>query len=90
MALDSSAYFEAAYSRKGFAAQRLYPNEELLRFLGRTYFNVPHEGRKNINILEVGCGSGANLWAIAREGFSAHGLELSQSGVALCGQMFEK
>ncbi len=41
-------------------------------------------------MLEVGCGSGANLWMIAREGFEAHGLDLSQDGLALCEEMLRK
>jgi len=40
-----------------------------------------------IRVLEVGCGSGANLWMIAHEGFEAHGIDLSRQGVALCEQM---
>ncbi len=90
MTQDAATYFENAYGHDGFAAQRAYPNEELLRFLGRTYFSLPLDARKKIKILEVGCGSGANLWSIAREGFSAYGVELSESGVALCVEMLEK
>jgi SAM-dependent methyltransferase len=37
--------------------------------------------------LETGCGSGAKLWMIAREGFDAHGIELSPEGVVLCKKM---
>jgi hypothetical protein len=30
--------YEKDYKERGFRAQRLYPNEELLRFLGRRFF----------------------------------------------------
>jgi SAM-dependent methyltransferase len=82
------ASYDRAYKAEGFAAQRLYPNEELLRFLGRNFFGrLPREQRKGIRVLEVGCGSGANLWMIAREGFDTHGLELSPEALVLCEQM---
>jgi SAM-dependent methyltransferase len=82
--------WEKQYHDKGFKAQRLYPNEELVRFLGINFFSIPRRRRKNINILELGCGSGANLWMIAREGFEAHGIDLSPSGIRLCRQMLKK
>jgi SAM-dependent methyltransferase len=78
------SWHDASYLRSGFAAQRLYPNEELLRFFGRHYFPLSPEVRRSVRILEAGCGSGANLWMIAREGFDAHGIELSPAGVELC------
>ncbi len=58
-----------------------------MRFFGRHYFQLPAEQRRSIRILETGCGSGANLWMIAREGFDAHGIELSAEGVSLCETM---
>lgn len=81
-------WYENAYSSEGFKAQRLYPNEELLRFLGRHYFScTEREDRKNIRVLELGCGSGANLWMIGKEGFDAYGIDLSASAIELAGQM---
>jgi len=43
--------------------------------------------KRRLRVLEVGCGSGANLWMIAREGFEAHGIDLSREGLVLCEQM---
>ena len=81
-------WYENAYSSEGFKAQRLYPNEELLRFLGRHYFScTERDARKSIRVLELGCGSGANLWMIAKEGFDAYGIDLSASAIELAGQM---
>jgi len=80
---------DQAYEAKGFAAQRRYPNEEFLRFLGSHYFSVRHEIRKSKKVLEAGCGSGANLWMVAREGFDAHGIDISKNGLSLCHQMLE-
>jgi len=88
--MDGGAAHERSYRELGFAAQRRYPNEELLRFMGRRYFGIPREARSAIRMLEVGCGSGANLWMIAREGFEAHGLEISVTGVKLCEDMLHQ
>lgn len=80
----SRDWFEASYSEMGFAAQRLYPNEDLCRFFGREFFNkIPREQRGGIRVLELGCGSCANLWMIAKEGFAAYGLDISPSSLAL-------
>lgn len=80
-------WYDNSYSHSGFSAQRRYPNEELLRFLGRHYFPIAREKRHAIRVLEMGCGSGANLWMIAREGFDAHGIDLSPKAIDLCRQM---
>lgn len=82
-------FYEASYGSQGFGAQRRYPNEEMCRFMGRHFFRVPGDQRRSIRILEVGCGSGANLWMIGREGFSAYGLDLSSEAIELCRRMLE-
>lgn len=64
-------------------AHRRYPNEEFCRFMGRHFFGVPKGQRGAIKILEVGCGSGANLWLPAREGFDTYGLDFSAEGLRL-------
>ena len=53
-----------------------YPGEELIRFIARNFYAAPN--RKDIRILEVGCGTGANLWFLAKEGFNAFGIDGSQ------------
>lgn len=76
------AWEEAYASRPG--AFRHYPNEELVRFLGRTVFRDTRLAeRSGIRVLEVGCGNGANLWAVAAEGCQAHGMDLSPTGLEL-------
>ncbi len=78
-----SKWYEKSYSQLGFKAQRRYPNEELLRFFGRNFFDKKRIDRKNIKVLEVGCGSCSNLWMIAKEGFDAHGIDISQASINL-------
>ncbi len=58
-----------------------YPNEDLIRFVARNFYRAPKRG--DIKILEVGSGTGANLWYVAREGFSVYGIDGSESGVEL-------
>lgn len=78
------AWNDAQYAESGLAAQRRYPNEEFIRFLAGYFLDIPLAERRNVHILEVGSGSGANLWVIAREGFDAYGLEISEAGAKLC------
>lgn len=90
MARETKDFYDDAYRSLGFAAQRFYPNEELLRFFGSYYFQLSREERKQLRVLEVGCGSGANLWMIAREGFDAYGIDLSAEGLQLCAATLKK
>ena len=82
---------EKSYKTGGFAAQRLYPNEELLRFLGREWFGrTTRSQRKNLKVLELGCGSCANLWMIAKEGCDAYGIDITPSALRLGRKMLKK
>lgn len=56
-----------------------YPCEELVRFIARNFYNVVD--RSDVKILEVGSGTGANLWYLAREGFCVKGIDGSKVGV---------
>jgi SAM-dependent methyltransferase len=56
-----------------------YPSEDLIRFVARNFYQVPD--RRRVRIAEVGCGPGANLWFMAREGFSVYGIEGSSAAV---------
>ncbi len=56
-----------------------YPNEELVRFIGRTFSHVPKDERGNVKVLEIGFGQGANVWFLIREGFDVYGIDISKS-----------
>lgn len=58
-----------------------YPGEDVIRFIKRSFGGVADHGQ--VRLLEVGFGSGANLWFMAREGFCVHGVEGSPTAVAL-------
>jgi SAM-dependent methyltransferase len=56
-----------------------YPPEELVVFVSRTFGRVPV--RSDISLLEVGCGPGANVWFMSREGFRVAGIDGSKIAV---------
>ena len=58
-----------------------YPSENLVRFIARTFYR---SNRPHIKILEIGCGTGANLWFCARENFSVYGIDASTSAINIC------
>ena len=56
-----------------------YPPEELIRFVARHFYSAADRGQ--VKILEVGCGTGANIWYLAHEGFDAYGIDGSQTAI---------
>ena len=56
-----------------------YPALPVVRFVARNFYKVAN--RKDIKILDVGSGVGANLWYCAKEGFSIIALEGSQTAI---------
>jgi SAM-dependent methyltransferase len=65
-----------------------YPWDSVVSFIFR-YANK--EGpRSSINVLEVGFGSGSNLWFAAREGFNVSGIEGSKFAVEYAKKRFIK
>jgi ubiquinone/menaquinone biosynthesis C-methylase UbiE len=78
--------FDQQYQEHGMRSQRSYPNESLIQFVAGNYFKMPLADRKNIRILELGCGSGANLWMLSKEGFDSYGIDSSQAGIELAAQ----
>ena len=57
---------------KNFSGNR-YPEPILIRLIAKNFFRI--KTRKKIKILDLGCGEGANLWFLAREGFDAYGID---------------
>lgn len=65
------------------SACRWFPNEELVRFLGRTYGQVVDRPGLGLTAAEIGCGCGGNLVALAAYGFGVDGYDISQTGLHL-------
>lgn len=57
-----------------------YPDVEVVRFFERNFKKTDYD-RKNLKVLEVGCGTGANLFYLAREGFNAFGIDGSKIAI---------
>lgn len=56
----------------------MYPTEHVIRFVARNYYS---KDRKNVKILDFGCGGGAHTWYLAREGFDTYAFDGSKSAV---------
>ena len=74
--------YEVGYKKFGKNFQRSYPNEELCRSMEETLV-LSQEKRAKLRILEVGCGSGGNLWMLAHEGFDTYGVDFSPTSIKL-------
>ena len=66
---------------------QLYPWDLVVSFIFNYLPNNPV--RSKIKILELGFGTGSNLWFAAREGFSVHGVEASSSAVSFAKNRFK-
>ncbi len=75
------------YLKKGLNAQRLYPNEALVQYFGNQGLL---SGGKHVRVLEVGCGSGANLWMMAKEGHDVCGIDYSDEALLLANKHLTK
>lgn len=58
---------------------RWWPENELARFIGKTYGVVPFQTtvKKGLRALDLGCGNGRNSWLLYEAGFSVDGIERS-------------
>ena len=71
----------------GARAWGRYPPEELIRFIARTYREPA--ARRSIRILEMGCGPGANIWYLVREGFKVSGIDGSKNAIKIAAERLE-
>ena len=65
-----------------------YPAESVIRFVARNFYSVPK--RSEIKILDAGCGAGANLWFMAREGFKVYGVDGSKTAIERANNRLKK
>ena len=81
--ISSFEFHQSAYERHGFNFKEDIQMKNFVDLWGRNFFQTPLTERKNIKILEVGCGAGSNLFLIARELFTAIGLDISSEAIKL-------
>lgn len=79
-----TAWEENVYG-KGRQLNR-YPYHAVVGFVFSNFGAVPD--RSKIQILELGCGAGNNLWFASREGFSVAGIDGSPSAVEYARRRF--
>ncbi len=70
--------WNAIYSKK--MSLNKYPWDKIVSFIFK-YYPKEASKRKDVRILELGFGSGCNLWFCAREGFDCYGIEISQEAI---------
>jgi len=87
--ISSKKFYEKSYSEEGSKAQREYPNEELCRFIGRRFGNLSRLQKQKLKLIEMGCGSGANIWMLARESFNTYGIDFSGKALNLCEKVLD-
>ena len=56
-----------------------YPDMSVVRFVANNFYKKKE--RKKVSILEIGCGTGANLGFIAKEGFNCFGIDGSRVAI---------
>jgi ubiquinone/menaquinone biosynthesis C-methylase UbiE len=64
-----------------------YPDLSIVRFASKYFKNAD---KKKINILELGCGIGANLFYFAKENYSTYGIDGSQVAIDIAKKRFRK
>ena len=60
---------------------RWWPSESLIRYVSQVF---GQDGGKGLQALEIGCGTGRNLWFLAECGFSVYGIDVSNAALAYC------
>lgn len=78
MAEQSSALLWDENFREGRGLNR-YPWDCVVTFVNR--YRPRDRPIGDVSIVEIGCGSGSNLWFAAREGFQAAGIDFSPSAI---------
>ena len=78
--MKSINFFENQFKKIGLDSQRLYPNEEFCRYLGK-YKKLFR--KKRFNVLEVGVGSGANLRPMLDLKLKIDAIDISKTSIKL-------
>ena len=81
----TSEVWDKQYRERGYFIK--YPDENLIRFMAKHFYNVPD--RKKIKILDLGSGVGRNTIYLAKEGYIAFGVEATDSGIEISKKMRE-
>lgn len=83
--LEFDEVWEDIYTRGEQLNQ--YPFDSVVSFLMR---QCSGKERRQIRVLELGCGAGNNLWAAAREGFKVVGIDASRAAISYAQKRFQE
>lgn len=79
-AIDYTKHWDEKFRTRAWGR---YPPEDFVRFMGRNY---KHAQKDAVRVLEVGCGPGANVWFLHREGFAVSAIDISPTAIDLAGE----
>lgn len=84
---DVKEKWEELHSQPRFRPQ--YPNESVVRFM---FTNFPRDldQRKQLKILDIGCGGGRHVKLFAEQGFATYGADFSGEGIRQTQTMLAK
>ena len=89
--VDKNITFDPVWERKYFdnpEYRNYYPYDVIVSFI--YHHTNKKTDRREIKILEIGCGTGNNLWFAAREGYSTYGLDGSKTAIDFARQRFDQ
>ena len=86
MAKSNKEIWEAQYAKGSYI--NMYPFGELPSCVFRKYGK--HTDKSQLKVLEIGSGTGNNLWFFAREGFETYGIETSPTAVSLSRKLLDR
>ena len=66
-----------------------YPYDLVVSLIARFFFSIPLGKRKNIKMLDLGCGAGNNSKFLAENGFEVYGIDGSDTAIRLCRKKFK-
>lgn len=85
LAIGPDPVWEQIFSNREWGK---YPPEHVVRYVARGFYRAPD--RSQVRLLEIGCGPGANVWFMAREGFRVSGIDGSPTAIRKAQQRLAK
>ena len=80
---ENSKIWEERYSKRLIVNK--YPYDDVVSFMLSNY----KSDKKNIKVLDLGCGTGNNLAFLAKEGYDYYGIDYSASAIQIVSETFE-
>lgn len=86
---ENNKYGPAKQSGKfPYNSTNRYPYDLVVSMVARKFFKLSLEQRKEIKVLDLGCGSGNNAKFLAENGFDVYGIDGSKAAIEICEERF--